>query len=120
MKLTPQQRKTHHKLSKWKFKSELSDGETFIVNQLRDRVGESNVFINLQDIAAEYCKAICILLEIDIDLSLQQHNSKTLEMSRQEIVNSFERLQERGFICPVRSKDKFEYVVNVIPIWEKK
>ena len=119
MKLTKKERKIHHKLRKWQYRHELSSPELKIVAALRDQVGENNVSINLQEIATVNSDSIFYLFESISIEHLEADASELNNLACQEIVRGFEKLQERGFIRVVRSKDWKEHIVNVIPVWEK-
>lgn len=122
MKLTKEERKFHHKLSKWRYRNELDSGEYELVGALRHQVGKTNVSINLEKISKQIVTVLCTdLFEIKASNIADMPELAEFKAEYQKkIINGFKQLQDRGFIEVVSSKDWKEHTVNVIPVWEKK
>jgi hypothetical protein len=123
MKLTAQERKIHHKLSKWKYRNDLDNSELKIVDALKHQVGQKNIEVDLQQIANEYWRDTCSLLNRICD---QNFNLSDIPEDRdfraealKQITSAFVNLQNLGFIEVVSTRNLNEHVVNVIPAWEK-
>lgn len=119
MKLTRQERKIHHKLSKWQYRNNLDIAEQKITNALRHQVGKTNVPINLENISEQWAKArlqyLNKVLEDCSDINLLEFKTE----AHKQIITGFERLQDLGFVEVICFKNK-EHIVNVVPVWEKK
>ena len=113
MKLTKQERKYHHKLSKWQHRNDLSFAEQRIVRELSHQIGKTNVSINLEQISDKWACERMQWLKIDF----ADNSSEFKTAAHEEFITGFERLQNLGFIEVISFENK-KHIVKVIPVWE--